>query len=418
MGGKRLREVCIAALVPALGACNDAEVRGFHVETIAFPAARATIEDGPARVELELYPTWAQRVAREVEIEPSHRHSDDERIESRVISPGLDDLVVDGACSGTLTLDLLGVRVAFDDHTRFEDQDGERLSCAEFVTLIESFIALGQEPQITAERRPPATPQDPHDPVFIADELELDDEDDDGDQRPELELQLDADNVVGCAELLSAPADCVGAIRALGALFAIGSDSTEIELADPEPRLSVRFDGTVGSVDLEAKEIKLTTGAVLRLVRGSEIEWGETEGAFLVTSLEDADASLDLGRVVEAHGTADVLATDPLVLWVREVELEVERDLSEDDFRNIVELDGEVLAADVEDGFVVLPFDTRLRITEVSSLEGDFLELSEIGSAMYAGRRIRADARVVVEEIQTPVLVTRADRVTFVVDGP
>lgn len=416
MGGKRLRAVLVAALVPALGACNDAEVRGFHIETIDFHAARRRIEEAPTRVELELYSTWAQRIAREMKLEPEHRAPDDERIESRVINPGFEGLVVEGGCRGTLTLDLLGVEVAFDEHTRFEDQDGSRITCVELVTLIESYLALGQEPQITAERRPPASPQDPNDNVFLADEIELDDEDEDGDQRPEISLQLDADNMASCSDLFAPPTDCVGAVRALGVLFAIGGGATEVEVADPEPRLSARFDGIVKSVDVEAREIRLTTGTVLRLVRGSEIEWGEAEGASLLTSLEDADASLDLGRLVEAHGTAEILATDPLVLWVREVELEVERDLSEDDFRNIVEIEGEVLGVDVEAGFAMLPFDTRLRITEVSSLEGDFRAIDEIGSAMYAGRRIRADARVVVEEIQNPVLVTRADRATFVAD--
>lgn len=416
MGGKRLRAFWIAALVPLVGACDDGDVGGFHVERINFAAARAKIESEPTRVEIELYPSWAVRVVRELEIAPAHRADDDERIEARVIGRAFEELVTEGACSGRLTLDLLGVEVRFDERTRFEDQNGDRITCIDFVTLVESYVALGQEPQITAERRPGATPQGPNDPVFFAHELKLDDEDGDGDQRPELELQLDANNLVSCDELFSPPTDCVGAIRVLGVLFAIGSSATEIEVADPEPRLSVRFAGAVDSVDIARRNLRLTTGAVLRLVRGSEVEYGETEGAFLLTSLEDADLALDSGRLVEAHGTADVLSTDPLVLWVREVELEVERDLSEDDYTDLVEIDGEVLAADVEDGFVELPFDTRLRITEVSSLEGDFAELSEIGSAMYEGRRVRADARAVVEEILTPVLVTRADRVTFVAE--
>ncbi len=416
MGGMRLRAVWVAALVPVLGACNDAEVRGFHIETIDFHSARRSIEEGPTRVELELYSTWAQRIAREMKLEPAHRATDDERIESRVINPGFEGLVVEGGCHGAMTLDLLGVEVAFDEHTRFEDQDGSRITCVEFVTLVESYLALGQEPQITAERRPPESPQDPNDTRFLADEIELDDEDDDGDLRPELSLQLGPANIVSCADLFSPPSDCVGAVRALGAVFALGGGSTQYKVADPEPRLSARFDGIVRSVNLEAREIRLTTGTVLRLVRGSEVKWGEAEGATLITSLADAEASLDLGRLVQAHGTADILATDPLVLWVREVELEVERDLSEDDFRNIVEIEGEVLGVDVEAGFAMLPFDTRLRITEVSALEGDFRAIAEVGSAMYAGRRIRVDARVVVEEIQNPVLVTRADRATFVAD--
>lgn len=416
MGGKALWGLCVATFASMVSACNDAEVRGFDIDVVDFAKARTALDSGPTRVELELYPSWAQRVVRQMEIKPEHRATDDERIESRVIGSGFEGLVVDGACHGTLTLDLLGVAVGFDDHTRFEDQDGTRITCVDFVTKIESFIALGQEPQITAERRPPLTPQRPDDPVFLADELKIDDEDDDGDQRPELELQLHAEHVESCDSLLTPPSDCVGAIRALGALFAIGGGATQIQLADPEPRLGVRFNGAVKSVDLGAREIRLTTGTVLRLVRGSEIESGESDTMPVLTSLEDAEASLDLGRLVEAHGRAAVLATDPLVLWVNEVELEIERDLSEHHFEDVVQIDGEVLAADSEEGYVVLPFDTRLRVTEVSDLEGDFHRISEIGSAMYDGRRVRAAGRVVVEEIRRPVLVTRADRVAFAVD--
>lgn len=416
MGGKALGGLCVAISAFMLSACNDAEVRGFHIEVIDFAKARTMLEEAPTRVELELYPSWAQRVVRQMEIMPEHRATDDERVEGRVIGRGFERLVVDGACHGALTLDLLGVEVGFDERTRFEDQDGTRITCVDFVTKIEAFVALGQEPQVTAERRPPLTPQHPDDPVFLADELKIDDEDDDGDQRPELELQLNAHHLESCDALLTPPSDCVGAIRALGALFAIGSGATQIQMSDPEPRLFVRFNGAVRSVDLGAREIRLTTGTVLRLVRGSEIESGESGSALGLASLEDAEASLDLGRLVEAHGRAAVLATDPLVLWVDEVELEVERDLSEHDFADVVQLDGEVLAVDAEQGHVVLPFDTRLRITEVSSLEGEFDRISDVGGAMYDGRRVRAAGRVVVEEIQRPVLVTRADRVAFALD--
>ncbi len=49
-------------------------------------------------------------------------------------------------------------------------------------------------------------------------------------------------------------------------------------------------------------------------------------------------------------------------------------------------------------------------------MEGDFATIPAVGSAMFSGQRVRARARVVVEEFQKPVLVTRADRVTFARD--
>lgn len=418
MGGRLFHCVLVAALVPVLGACDEAASGGFLVERISFAVAQDDIHEGPTRMQLELFPDWGERIAKQLELHPSFRNDDDERIESRVLSPGFDEIETEDGCSGTLTLGLAGAVVRFDEHTRFSDQDGSRISCVDFVTDIQTFVALGQEPQITAERRPPRSPQDPRNPEFLADELSLDDEDNDGDQRPEIDMNIDADNLATCEEMTFPPANCVGAVRVLGNLVPVAGDTSEIDRADPLPRLEVRFDGIVERVDLGAHQVRLNTGAVVELVQGSQIEYGSASPAELVTSLEDADNRLRAGRQVEAHGTAAVISTDPLVLWVTEVEFEIEHDLTPADYRALVEIEGSVLDADLTDASVDLPFDTRLRVTEVSALEGDLPTLPDVGSAMFSGRRVRADARVVVEEIQKPVLVTRAERVTFILDDP
>lgn len=418
MGGRRIHWLFVAALVPVVGACEHAASDGFLTERISFAEARSIIEAGPTRIELELFPDWGEQTAREVEVRPAHRLTDDERVESRVVGPGFDDLTTDVRCSGALTLALPGVQVRFDERTRFEDQDGDRISCVDFVTNVEAFVALGQEPQITAERRPAASLQSPFDPVFLADELRIDDEDDDGDQRPELNVNLGLENLASCDELVIPVSECTSAVRVLGSVFAVSDSRSDVELDDPEPRLEVRFDGIVRSVDAVTDELRLESGAVLRMVRGTDIEWGSSPRSELITSLEDAERLRRLGRLVEAHGRAAVISTDPLVMWVSELELEVERDLGADSYPAVVEIEGDVLGASVADGFVELPFDTRLRVTEVSALEGDFPDLPEVGSAMGAGQHVRAAARVVVEEFQYPTLVTRADRVAFFLDGP
>ncbi len=416
MGGTRIDLVLVAALALALAGCGESHAEGFTLASISFAEAASRIAEANTRVEIELMPDWGERTARELELRPEHRLEDDERLESRVVGPGFRELATDVGCSGSLTLALPGVEVRFDERTRFQDQDGDRISCIDFVTNVEAFVALGQEPEITAERRPVA--QLPDDPVFFADELSIDDEDEDGDQRPELDLNLGPDNLVRCEDMAIPVEGCVGAVHALGSIFVVAGE-TEVELGDPEPRLEVRFAGIVRSVDVVNQELRLESGVVLRMVEGSELEFGRSNSpGELVRSLDDVDRLDRIGRLVEAHGTAAVISTDPLVLWVSELELEVERDLGVDEYPAVVEIDGDVVGASIDDSFVELPFDTRLRVTEVSSLEGEFPALPAVDSAMTAGRRVRAAARVVVEEFQYPVLVTRADRVAFFVDGP
>ena len=417
MGGRCIHCILVAALVPALGACAERTSEGFVVERISFTEATATIREAVTRVELELMPDWGERRLRELELRPAHRLQDDERVESRIVGPGFHDLVTDGSCSGTLTLALPGVEVRFDERTRFEDQDGDRISCVDFVTNVEAFVALGMEPQVTAFRRPPATPQSPFDPVFFAHALRIDDEDDDGDQRPEIDVNVGPANLVGCDDTILPIPGCVGALRVLGSVLAVDGDETEVERGDPAPRLEVRFRGIVRSVDAMGRELRLESGAVVRLVAGSEIEFGRAPVAGdLVRTIDDVDRLKRSGKLIEAHGTAAVIATDPLVLWVSELELEVERDLGVEAYPPVVEIAGDVIDAAVGEQYVELPFDTRLRVTEVSAVEGDLPALPDVGSAMSEGRRVRAVARVVVEEFQYPTLVTRADRVAFLVD--
>lgn len=397
-----------------VGACDSSLDGRFLVERLSYEHVVREVEEGPVRLEIELLPDWGETLTREVERRRPHHLGDDERLETQVVSPGFAELVTTGDCRGTLAVALGAVEVRFGAGTRFEDARGARIGCIDFVSRLEAYIALGQEPQITAERRPPAVPQDPWDPVFVAHELRIDDEDGDGDQRPEIELNVTRANFATCAEAAVVPADCHGALRVLGMVVTVDG-STEVEGSDPEPRLEVRFGGLVQWVDAEGGRLRLQNGTVLRLVEGSELEWGM--GSEVLTSLDDAQRAMGLGRMVEAHGRGVIVSTDPLVLWVAEMELEVERHRSRADFQDTVELSGEVVDADPAAAYVVLPFDTRLRVTEVSSVEGEFPGLDELGVAMGSGRRVRADARVVVEEIQRPVVVTRADRVTFVEDA-
>jgi hypothetical protein len=402
--------LCALALVAIVG-CEGPIVGGFRTERLDFDGLARDVAGGPVRLEVELRPGEAR--ARGVELRAAHHRGDDERIESSVIAPGFVELVTGRSCAGTLALALEGVEVRFHEQTRFADPSGARIECMELVSRIQAYVALGQRPQITALRRPRTTPQQPSDVVFVADELRIDDEDADGDQRPEIELDVAGANLAYCVEAHDAPADCVGALRVLGRIVTLDG-STEMEASDPEPRLEVRFQGLVQAVSTEARWLRLQSGTMLELVEGSDVEWGQ--GDDVLGSIEDARRSMGLGRLVEAHGSGVVMATDPVRIWVRELELEIERHRTRGEVRDVIELSGDVLDADLSEAFVTLPFETRLRVTEVSSIEGVH-DLTTIDDAVRAGRRVRANARVVIEEIRRPLLVTRAERVTFVGSG-
>ncbi len=355
MGGRH-SHVFGAALVLVLGSCGQAPANGFVLEKLAFAEAQGDIQSGPTRVMVALFPDWGERMAKLVELRPSFRLDDDERIATRVLNPGFDVIDTDTGCSGRLTIALASAEIRFDEHTLFADQDGSRISCTDFVTDIETFVALGQEPQITATRRPRSTPQDPRDPGFLADAIQLDDEDVDGDQRPQIELNVSAANLATCADMSLPPSGCAGAFRIFDLLVPVAHDRTDIHRSDPEPRLEVRFDGIVQRADGKEHEVRLNTGAVVRMVEGSQLMWGSAPPSELFTSLSDVQDGVEGGREVEAHGRAAVISTDPLVLWVNEIEFEIERDLPPTRFQALVSLEGAVVDTDTTDSYVDLPF--------------------------------------------------------------
>lgn len=141
---------------------------------------------GPTRVEVELLN--GHLVAREIEAERAEGLFDEEAIESRVT-----DLVVVGD-QGTLLLELGGLRIGFTPGTRFELEDNEAvLTFDDFIARVEQALALGLRTDVEVERFPPADPQAPDDPTFVASKIESD-FDGEADE-PEIEIIVDADNL-------------------------------------------------------------------------------------------------------------------------------------------------------------------------------------------------------------------------------
>ncbi|HXF95316.1 MAG TPA: DUF5666 domain-containing protein, partial [Gemmatimonadales bacterium] len=277
---------------------------------ISLPQFEQTLTQGPARVEIELTATGL--VAREIEIKEPAEMADEEEIESRITA-----IAVNGS-EGVLTLALGGLQVRFTAATEFEAEDAD-LSFGDFVARVEAALAAGREPAVEAERPPAAVPQAPDDPGFLAAELDLDDEADE----PEIELNVDGDNLASCAALAQPPAGCVGAVRVLGLAIAIVQGVTELQAEVDDAEGEAEFEGLVRSVDVAGGSVTLENGTVIRIVPGTDFE---TEGGDddQLRSLAEVAEALAAGRFVEADGKGVVEATAPLPIVAIEIEFELE----------------------------------------------------------------------------------------------
>jgi hypothetical protein len=178
------------------------------------------LDSGPTRLEVELLN--GHLVAGEIEAERAEGLFDEEAIESRVT-----DLLVVGD-QGTLLLELAGLRIGFTPETRFELEDSDAvLTFNDFIARVEQALGLGLRPDLEVERFPPAAPQAPDDPTFIAREIKIDFEG--KADEPQIEIIVDADNL----ELNPAPPPDAW-IRVLGLRIEIRATEgiTELEGQD------------------------------------------------------------------------------------------------------------------------------------------------------------------------------------------
>lgn len=299
-----MRKLSFVALVGAALtlACTDASgpatISQFSRQ-VTFDDFQQTVIDGAVRLEVELLPLTltGPLVAEEVEIQEAEDLSDEEQLESRAVR--FENLTQSG-CGGTLVL-APDFRVAFDETTDF---DGERdhefegdhrefagaddqLTCAEFVTRVQEALDAGRSLVVEAERDAPATPQAPDDPTFVATELELE-----GEHRfeaPELTINVDADNLIACSTLGSAPDGCIGVLKILNVAIALVEDVTELESELPAARDEIEFEGVVTGVERMGEScvlgsVTLDDGVTVTLVAGTEIkddDLCEVERAFL-----------------------------------------------------------------------------------------------------------------------------------------
>lgn len=385
-----LRLWILAALAAA--ACVDGTGPGTQPrfsQQITFDEFDQTLSAGAARVEIELTP--GALVADNVEIRALAQMSDEEEIESPITA-------ID-AQAGTVTLALGGLTVRFDGATEF-DADGDReLDRDAFVARVEAALAAGAEPAVEAERRPPASPQAPDDASFLAAELELDDEADE----PEIEINIDADNLLPCdaAPPPGPPADCLGVLRVLDLPILLRRGVTEFEADRPDLRGEVDFEGVVQSANLTDGSLTLANGTVVRLVAGTEVEAGSGDEDQL-GSLAAVTAAIEQGLIVEADGKGVVESEEPLTIIAIEVEFEIEDEA--EDVAGEVDFEDRVTAVDPAAGTLVLSSGTVVRVVAGTVIDpsGDLHTLAAVGEALAVGRPVRARGDAVVESLGPP----------------
>jgi hypothetical protein len=408
LGGAIAFAACSDGTGPAIGAAFSRDITIGEFDTVL----TAT---GAARVEIKLVPGGL--VAREVEIEEGDETGDEEEIESRVTA------ISGGA--GTLTLDLGGLTVSFDANTKFQTEDDESVTQAEFVALIEAALAAGDEPAIEAERAAPAQPQAPDDATFLASKIELDDEA----EEPEIEINIAPANLTLNA---TPPPDAILRVLDLPIELRVSEGITELESEIEDERDEVDFEGVVQAVDEAAGTVTLTDGTVIRIVDATDIGGhgddgedgdddgdddghdGHGDGGDLLAAFHDDDelgslaevaAALAAGDIVEAEGKGFVESESPLVIVAVEVEFEVEDDA--DDVPDHVEFEDRVTAVDVTAGTLTLATGTVVRITGTTVFdgEGDLLTLQATADAVAAGETVRAEGDATVESVTPRVLI-------------
>lgn len=323
-----------SALGPAVGAAfliaacfldgTGPSVRPEFSQQITFEQFTEIVAGGAARLEIEILPLslagGGPPVADEVEVQGADELADEESVEGRVTA------LAAGADAGTLTLELEGIEVGFTTATEFEAESGDHLTFDEFVARVQAALDAGNLPAIEGERDPPASPQDPDDGTFAAAQIKLDDEA----GEPELELNVDGDNLLACSTLQSPPAGCLGVLRVLGVSIALVDDVTELEAEVADLVGEVDFEGVVQDVDRAGTSCVLGTvtlkdGTIIRLVAGTELEneSGDDEQLDDLCEVEEALASSDM-VIVEADGEGVVESTDPLTIVAIEVEFSLE----------------------------------------------------------------------------------------------
>ena len=271
-------------------------------QSVPFTRLEDRAAGGPTRIEVSLLPGGL--VARQVEIQSDATLADEEDIKSHITAIDPD---------GTVTMRLGGLSIGFGPATRLRMDGRDDLTLDEFVSVVQAALANGSELPVEAKRRPAAAPQAPEDAAFFATVLRIRDEVDE----PKIEINVDGDNVVPHD---APPPDAFLAILGLRIELRVSAGVTEIQENDDDApgQPADEFEGSVRSVNLDARTFTLSGGTVVRVTDDTVIE---QDGDLFTLATADAVAR---GRPVRAEGRGSVERTDPLTFVARTVKFEVD----------------------------------------------------------------------------------------------
>lgn len=376
-------------LAATLAACSDGDPLGpgsgseaVFSRTAEFSAVVDEAASAPVRLEVEILEGGPPWTAREVELEREEDLTDDEKIESHIVAAD------EGA--GTLTLAVGDLVIDLSEATRFRSEGSESdgdLTRSEFYSRVGTLLADGETPGVELRRPAPESPQAPDETSFLPTDVRLDDEA----EESEIEMNVDGRH-------LSLSGSDEGTVTLLGLEIQVTS-STEVEAKEEAADGEFEIESLVTDVDVEAGEVTLHGGDVLRIVDGTRFDGdddgddGEDEE---LTSLAAVQAALDEDRLVEVE--AEVVQEEPGVFVAIEVEFEVED--GDDDVPGSVEFEGDVTAVDVEAGTFVVGGILDLSMVGYSSIDddSDHATLQAVSDALGAGTTVRADGHAISDE--------------------
>lgn len=389
----------ISAIALPMTACDDddhvpLDARRRRFEGIRYVEAQALLERGPKRVAMEL-DVEGERVLRNFHIDDDHTILADERIIGRLTGPGA---LVDAGCRGTLALGFPGVNVRVDPTiTRFQNDDGGELSCAELALRITRLTEGGRQAWVVAQRRPGRFLQDPTDTTFFAQVLRVEGTARD-DARARLEVNLGPANLRTCAGVAVSGLTCVGAVEVLGQTFLVTEERTRVRTEFPLELIVVDLDDQFArSVSPETGEIVLANGTVVRVVDGTLFAEGGREGR--LRTLDELATAIREGAFVQLGGNAIVGATSPVSVLANELtarridEAAIELD-------EVVTVQGFVDEVGADATTLRLLDGTQIRFAGTTEIEGDFTTLTEVAQALATEARVRAD--VLGRTVRTP----------------
>jgi len=353
-----------------------------------------------ARVEVTLYRQGV--VIRELEIKSPASVTHDERVEGRVVAIELDEN------GGYIELNIEGLRIAFNDDTRFATREDEaELDPATVLARIQAALADGAYPAVEARRPAPNVPQAPDDESFTAHEIRLLGE---GEGRI-LEMNIDRDNLSrnetgfpdGWLTLLA---------RAFEIRIREGITHLERERPDLE---KVKFEGVVESVDLDRHSFVIKDGPEVRLIPGeTEIRF-EQGDEHRLGSLEAVKRALEAGFTVYTAGVGVVESKEPLKLIAIAVVFEVKPP-------PMKRFEGVVARVDLVDSTVTLEDGLIVRITAETHIRFEANLMHLLGSLEAVARALEGGHQVIAAGVGVVVsedpLIIEAVKIVFLVRPP